>query len=52
LTSCESGKIEVTHLPIVRLRDGKLYGHVSTGNCHANIDKKQEICLIFNGEEA
>lgn len=52
LTSSENGKIEVTHLPIFRLDDGKLYGHVSKENHHAHIDEEKEVCLIFNGEHA
>jgi len=52
LTSSENGKIEVTHLPIFRLGDGKLYGHVSKENSHAYIDEEKEVCFIFNGEHA
>ena len=52
LTSCENGKIEVTHLPIFRLNNGKLYGHISKENPHAHIDEEQEVCFIFNGEDA
>jgi predicted FMN-binding regulatory protein PaiB len=29
LTSEHNGKIEVTHLPINRFKDGKLYGHLA-----------------------
>lgn len=50
LTSCENGKIEVTHLPVFRLNDGKLYGHIAKENPHAHIDEGQEVCFIFNGE--
>ncbi|NQY20277.1 MAG: FMN-binding negative transcriptional regulator [Campylobacteraceae bacterium] len=52
LTSENNGKIEVTHLPINRFKDGKLYGHVSCSNIHANIDEIKEVCFIFNGEHA
>ena len=52
LTSCEKEKIEVTHLPIFRLNDGKLYGHISKNNAHASIDKEKEVCFIFNGQHA
>lgn len=52
LTSENNGKIEVTHLPINRFRDGKLYGHVAKANIHSNIDEEKEVCFIFNGEHA
>ncbi len=52
LTSEENGKIEVTHLPINRLKDGKLYGHFAKANAHSNIDETKEVCFIFNGEHA
>jgi len=52
LTSQINGKIEVTHLPINRFKDGKLYGHVSLNNIHSNIDKEDEVCFIFNGAHA
>ncbi|NCO01469.1 MAG: FMN-binding negative transcriptional regulator [Epsilonproteobacteria bacterium] len=52
LTSENHGKIEVTHLPINRLKDGKLYGHVAKANIHANVDETKEVCFIFRGEHA
>lgn len=50
LTSENNGKIEVTHLPINRLKDTKLYGHLSKNNIHSHIDEEKEVCFIFNGE--
>ena len=50
LTSEENGKIEVTHLPINRFKDGKLYGHLAKANIHSNIDETKEVCFIFSGE--
>ena len=52
LTSMHDNKIEVTHLPISRFKDGYLYGHVSMANIHAKIDEQEEVCLIFQGEHA
>jgi len=52
LTSEHNGKIQVTHLPINRLKDGKLYGHVAKANEHASISSTQEVCFIFNGPHA
>ena len=52
LTSENDGKIEVTHLPINRFKDGKLYGHLAKANIHSSIDKTKEVCFIFNGEHA
>ena len=50
LTSEENGKIEVTHLPINRFKDAKLYGHLAKANIHSNIDETKEVCFIFSGE--
>ncbi len=50
LTSMENGKIEVTHLPISRFKDGHLYGHISRANIHASLDASQEVCVIFQGK--
>ena len=52
LTSENNGKIEVTHLPINRFKDGKLYGHLAKANTHSNIDETKEVCFIFNGAHA
>jgi transcriptional regulator len=52
LTSENDGKIEITHLPINRFKDGKLYGHLAKANIHSNIDETKEVCFIFNGEHA
>jgi len=52
LTSENNGKIEVTHLPVNRFKDGKLYGHLAKANIHSNIDETKEVCFIFNGEHA
>ena len=52
LTSENNGKIEITHLPINRLKDGKLYGHLAKANVHSKIDESQEVCFIFSGEHA
>lgn len=52
LTSNSNGKIEVTHLPINRFKDGKLYGHLAKANIHSKIDESQEVCFIFSGEHA
>ena len=50
LASEHDGKIEITHLPINRFKDGKLYGHVAKSNTHANIPSIKEVCFIFTGE--
>ena len=42
LTSENNGKIEITHLPINRFKDGKLYGHLAKANIHADIDETTE----------
>ncbi len=52
LVTEEEGRIEVTHLPINRLSDGKFYGHLAKANIHANIEQNKEICLIFQGPHA
>ena len=52
LTSEHNGSIEITHLPINRFKDGKLYGHVAMSNVHSNIPSTKEVCFIFNGEHA
>jgi len=52
LTSSSNGKIEVTHLPINRFEDGKLYGHLAKANIHSKIDESQEVCFIFSGGHA
>ena len=52
LTSENNGKIEITHLPINRFKDDKLYGHIAKANIHSNINEEQEVCFIFNGEHA
>jgi len=52
LTSENNGKIEVTHLPINRFKDGELYGHLAKANVHSNINETKEVCFIFNGEHA
>lgn len=50
LTSTNNGKIEITHLPINRFKDGKLYGHLAKANIHSEIEESKEVCFIFNGE--
>ena len=52
LTSENNGKIEITHLPINRFKDDRLYGHLAKANIHSNIDETKEVCFIFNGEHA
>ena len=52
LTSEHHGKIEVTHLPINRFENGKLYGHLAKANIHANIEASKEVCFIFHGPHA
>ncbi|MDD5052858.1 MAG: FMN-binding negative transcriptional regulator [Sulfuricurvum sp.] len=48
LTSTHNGKIIATHLPISRLKDGKLYGHIAKANPQSQINPKEEVCLIFS----
>jgi len=50
LASEKNGKIEITHLPINRFKNGKLYGHLSKSNLHSNIDETKEVCFVFSGE--
>lgn len=52
LVSTQNDSIEVTHLPINKFKDGKLYGHVSISNPHSMVDETKEVCLIFTGEHA
>lgn len=52
LVSQKSGKIDVTHLPVNKFKDGKLYAHVAKANAHASLSESQEVCCIFNGEHA
>lgn len=52
LTSVHQGKILATHLPITRLKDGKLYGHIAKANPQSNLTSDDEICVIFSGEHA
>jgi len=52
LASEYDGKIEITHLPINRFKDGNLYGHLAKANIHANIPNTKEVCFIFTGEHA
>lgn len=52
LTSYHNGKILATHLPINRLNDGKLYGHIANANPQSQISSENEVCVIFKGEHA
>lgn len=52
LTSTLNGKILATHLPVNRLKDGKLYGHIAKANPQSEIVPEDEVCVIFNGEHS
>ena len=42
----------ITHTPVVRLSDRKLYGHFAISNPHSQINEGSSITLIFNGPHA
>jgi transcriptional regulator len=52
LVSQINGKIEATHMPIDRFRDGNYYGHVSVNNPHSGINDTQEALVVFTGPHA
>ncbi len=46
------GNIHATHLPILRLRDGKYYGHMAKANPQADIPQTEPVLVIFAGPHA
>ncbi len=45
-------RLEVTHLPIDRLQDGRYYGHLSRDNPLSTIKRGAEVCVVFTGPHA
>jgi transcriptional regulator len=52
LITAFNGNIDATHLPIVRFRNGKYYGHVAKANPQAEIPENETILVIFSGPHA
>ena len=46
------GRIHATHLPILRFKDGKLYGHIARVNPQADIEENASVLVIFSGPHA
>ncbi len=42
----------ITHLPINRLNDGQLYGHLAINNPHAQVKNGSALTAIFHGPHA
>ena len=43
LITADDGHIHATHLPILRFKDGKLYGHMAKANPQA--DSEENACI-------
>jgi transcriptional regulator len=52
LITAFNGKIDATHLPIVRFSNGKYYGHVAKANPQAEIPENETVLVIFSGPHA
>ena len=42
----------ITHLPVNKFGDGKLYGHCARANGHAQLDNGDQVTAIFSGPHA
>jgi transcriptional regulator len=51
ITAC-NGNIAVSHLPIRRFKDGKLYGHLARANPQTEISDAEPVYVIFTGPHA
>jgi transcriptional regulator len=52
LITADDGHIHATHLPIVRFKDGRLYGHLAKANPQADIAENASVFAIFSGPHA
>lgn len=52
LISNFNGELLISHLPINRFKDGKLYGHFAKNNLHASISEGSDITIVFSGPHA
>ena len=52
LITTDDGRIHATHLPILRFKDGKLYGHMAKVNPQADIEENASALVIFSGPHA
>lgn len=52
LITTDDGHIHATHLPILRFKDGKLYGHIAKANPQADIEENASVLVIFSGPHA
>ena len=52
LITADDGHIHATHLPILRFKDGKLYGHIAKANPQADIEENASVLVIFSGPHA
>lgn len=52
LISADNGNIHATHLPILRFKDGRLYGHMARANPQADIAETASVLIIFSGPHA
>jgi transcriptional regulator len=49
LITADDGNINATHLPILRFKDGKLYGHMARANPQADVAETASVLVIFSG---
>jgi transcriptional regulator len=52
LITADDGHIHATHLPILRFKDGKLYGHIAKANPQAEVAENASVLVIFSGPHA
>jgi len=52
LITADDGHIHATHLPILRFKDGRLYGHMAKANPQADIAENAPVFAIFSGPHA
>lgn len=52
LITADDGHIHATHLPILRFKDGKLYGHMAKENPQTDIEENASVLVIFSGPHA
>ena len=42
----------ITHIPINRFQNGRLYGHCARANAHANLETGTNVVAVFSGPHA
>ncbi len=52
LITADDGNMNATHLPILRFKDGKLYGHMARANPQADTAETAKVLVIFPGPHA